>query len=121
MNAEKFSIRKRLKSFSYAIEGLVQFLRSEHNAWIHLAATFITAIAAWRLRVSSSEAIALTLVVGLVWVTEIINTCLERMADLISEEQHPGIKYIKDLAAGAVLVAAIIAVIVGSLIFIPKC
>ena len=57
---------------------------------------------------------------GLVWVTEILNTCLEKLADFITLEQHPHIKYIKDLAAGAVLVAAIIAVVTGLLIFIPK-
>jgi diacylglycerol kinase len=60
------------------------------------------------------------IVIGLVWVTEILNTCIEKAMDVITIEHHPQIKIIKDLAAGAVLIAALVAVIVGSFIFIPK-
>jgi diacylglycerol kinase (ATP) len=120
MEEQKFSIRSRIKSFAYAGTGIFQFLRREHNARIHLVATIAVAIAAWVLKVSHLEAVALVSAIGLVWVTEMLNTCLERTADLISKEEHPEIKIIKDLAAGAVLVAAITAVIIGSIIFIPK-
>lgn len=120
METQKFSIRSRIKSFYYAGAGIRRFLQREHNAWIHLAATMVVVIVAWILKVSGPEAIALTVVTGLVWITEMLNTCLERMADLISKERHPEIKFIKDLAAGAVLVAAVVAVIVGLIIFIPK-
>jgi diacylglycerol kinase len=77
-------------------------------------------IAAFLLHVTRLESISLTVVVGGVWATEMLNTCLETMADLICPEEHPTIKFIKDLAAGAVLVAAITAVIVGLIIFIPR-
>jgi len=117
---QKFSIRSRIKSFRYAIAGIRQFVHREHNARIHLVATVGVIIAARVLSVTRLEAIALALVIGLVWVAEILNTCLERMSDLISREEQPEIKYIKDLAAGAVLVAAIAAVVVGLFIFIPK-
>ena len=120
MEAEKFSIRKRVKSFYYAGEGLVHFFRREHNAWIHLCATVVVIVLALVVKVSYLEAIALAFAVGLVWVAEILNTCIERMADLITQERHPGIKAVKDMAAGAVLVAAIVAVIIGLFIFIPK-
>ena len=120
METKKFSIRSRIRSFYYAGAGIAQFLRQEHNAWIHLTATIVVTIAAWVLKVSYGEAAALVGVIGLVWVAEMLNTCLERMADLISPDEHPEIKFIKDLAAGAVLVAAIIAVITGLFIFIPK-
>ncbi len=120
MEVQKFSIRSRIKSFTYAGAGIFQFVRREHNARIHLVATIGVAIAAWTLKVSHLEAVALVSVIGLVWVTEMLNTCLERTADLISKEEHPEIKIIKDLAAGAVLVAAITAVIIGLFIFIPK-
>lgn len=120
MQVGKFSVRKRLKSFYYAGQGLASFFRREHNAWIHMGATLGVTVLALVVGVSRGEAIALVLVIGLVWVAEILNTCLERMADLISSEFHPDIKFIKDLAAGAVLVAAVIAVITGSFIFIPK-
>jgi diacylglycerol kinase (ATP) len=66
------------------------------------------------------ELIALVLAIGGVWITEMLNTCMEKMADLVTLEEHPEIKFIKDLAAGAVLVAAVIAVIIGLIIFIPK-
>ena len=117
---ERFSVRGRLRSFYYAGIGLKQFFRQEHNARIHLAAAIIVGLLAWRLKVSEGEAIALTIVIGLVWVTEILNTCIEKTMDMITRERHPQVKIIKDLAAGAVLIAAITAIIVGAFIFIPK-
>jgi len=119
MPTKKFSIRDRIKSFYYAGSGIRRFLRQEHNAWIHLAAIILVAVAAWIVRVTSQEVAILAGAVGLVWVAEMLNTCIERLADLVSREEHPGIKYIKDLAAGAVLVAAIISVIIGLFIFVP--
>ena len=120
MKKQPFSLRRRLQSFRYALSGIGQFLIREHNAWIHLAATLVVAVLAIIYRVSHTEAIALILVIGLVWITEMLNTCLERTADLIMEEDHPEIKLIKDIAAGAVLVAAITALLVGLFIFIPR-
>src|SRR5882757_2751290 len=117
---QKFSVRSRVKSFYYAGAGLKQFFRQEHNARIHLAAAIVAGLLAWWVKVSHTEAIALVMVVGLVWVTEILNTCVEKTMDMISREHHPLIKVIKDLAAGAVLIASITALIVGSIIFIPK-
>jgi diacylglycerol kinase (ATP) len=117
---QKFSIRGRLKSFYYAGAGLKQFFRQEHNARIHLVAAIVVSILAWCLKVSQMEAVALVIVIGFVWVTEILNTCLEKAMDFITRERHPQIKIIKDLAAGAVLIATITAVIVGLFIFIPK-
>jgi len=121
METQKFSIRSRIKSFSYAVGGFRQFLIREHNARIHLTATIGVVVAALIFGVSRGEAVALVLTVGLVWITEMINTCLEKMADLISRLEHPEIKFIKDLAAGAVLIAAMAAVITGLIIFVPKC
>ena len=120
LDDQKFSVRGRLKSFYYAGAGLKQFFRQEHNARIHLAAAIVVSVLAWWLKVSYMEAAALVVVIGLVWVTEILNTCLEKAMDFITREKHPEIKIIKDLAAGAVLIATITAVIVGLFIFIPK-
>jgi len=120
LDDQKFSVRGRLKSFYYAGAGLMRFFRQEHNARIHLAAAIVVSILAWWLKVSHMEAVALVVVIGLVWVTEILNTCLEKAMDFITREQHPEIKIIKDLAAGAVLIATFTAVIVGLFIFIPK-
>ncbi|HEY4108418.1 diacylglycerol kinase family protein [Puia sp.] len=120
MQPEKFSIRSRLISFTHAFRGIRNFVLYEHNARIHFTATIAVLIAALVFKVSCPEAATLAGVIGLVWVAEIVNTCFEKLADHITKQRHPEIKIIKDLAAGAVLVAAIIAVIAGLFIFIPK-
>jgi diacylglycerol kinase len=120
MQPEKFSLRSRITSFRYAITGILAFIRQEHNARIHAVATVAVVIAGILFHVSYGEAAILAVVTGGVWITEMLNTCMERMADLVCPERHPTIKFIKDLAAGAVLVAAITAVVVALFIFIPK-
>ena len=120
MEPQKFSIRSRIKSFSFALAGIRSFIIREHNARIHVVGTVAVIVVAFFLHVSLTEAAVLTIVTGLVWITELLNTCVERLADLVTRERDPNIKIIKDLAAGAVLIAAITAVIVGLLIFIPK-
>jgi len=70
--------------------------------------------------VTRTELIALVFAIGFVWVAEMFNTCIERVMDFVSEHRHPQVKFIKDLAAAAVLVAAITAFIVGAIVFIPK-
>ena len=120
MEDQSFSIRSRIRSFVFAIAGMRQFILREHNARIHLVATIAVTILTCWVKVSRGEAGALVVVIALVWITEMLNTCVERMADLVTKSVHPEIKFIKDLAAGAVLVAAIAAVITGCIIFIPK-
>lgn len=120
MERRKFSVGARLRSFRFAAEGVRDFFLAEHNAWLHLTATVAVIIAAWWTGVSETEALALVLVVGLVWVAEMFNTCIERIADMISMEQHPKIRLIKDVSAGAVLLAACTALITGIIIFFPK-
>ena len=119
-NNQPFSLRGRVRSFRYAYDGILTFFKEEHNARIHLVGTCIVIFLAINLSVSAIEAIALTLAVGLVWIAEIFNTAIEKMADFISPEKSSRIKIIKDLAAAAVLVAAAIAVIVGCFVFILK-
>ncbi len=121
MNKQKFSLKKRIHSFRYAIEGLVAFFKEEHNARIHLVASCIVLSTGFFLKISQMEWIAILFAISIVFITELINTSIERVADYISPEFHPKIKLIKDLAAGAVLVAALFAILVGSLVFIPHC
>ncbi len=120
MKDEKFSIKERIKSFEYALIGIKDFIVREHNARLHLAATVVVIVLAILLKTNFTETILLTIVIGLVWICELINTAIEKMIDFITLEKLPPIKYIKDIAAAAVLVAAIIALITGCLIFIPK-
>jgi diacylglycerol kinase (ATP) len=117
---KEFSLKARLQSIKYAVAGIQQFFVLEHNARIHVAATLVVLAAAHFLGVSPVEAILLLVVISLVWITELINTCIEKTADLITTERLPQVKFIKDVAAGAVLVAAGTALITGSIIFIPK-
>jgi len=120
MEKETFSITKRIKSFDYAFSGLRLLFATEHNAWLHLVATIVVIVIALLLKVTSNEAGLLSVAVGIVWITELFNTCIEKMMDFVSRENHPSIKLIKDLSAGAVLAAAITALAIGCFVFIPK-
>jgi diacylglycerol kinase (ATP) len=119
-DASSFSWKARLRSFRYAWEGIVSFFRSEHNAQIHLAVTVSVLVLSVTLKLTKWEAIAVVFSIAFVWVAEMFNTVIEKTMDFISTEKHPQIKLIKDIAAGAVLIAAIAAVIIGCFIFIPK-
>ena len=112
-------LRQRLRSFRFAIDGIVAFLRSEPHARIHAAATVIVIAAACWFGLTGTQWITLLLVTGLVWITEMLNTVIEKIMDHLSPDYHPRVKWIKDVAAGAVLVAALIALISGCIIFIP--
>jgi diacylglycerol kinase len=113
-------IIKRLNSFRYALEGVWAFLQTEVHARIHLLATTLVATAMFMLHTSVAEKITLLFCVVLVWVSEMFNTCIEKMLDIFSPGHHPKVKYIKDLAAAAVLFASIFSVAVALFIFIPK-
>lgn len=117
---KKFSPAERLRSFLYAWDGMKAMFRTEHNLYIHSVLTIIALMLAFILRIPRLELIALMIVIGMVWVAEIFNTVIEKTMDFITSERHPQIKKIKDMAAAGVLITAIIAVIVGTLIFIPK-
>ena len=120
MKDENFSIRARIRSFKFSFEGLAAFFRKEHNSWIHVLATLVVLGVSYWVGVTRTELLAVVFAIGFVWVAEIFNTCIERMMDYISLERHPDIKFIKDLASGAVLIAALTAVVVALIIFIPK-
>ncbi len=118
---KNFSIKSRHRSLGYAFAGLRKAWRTEHNLWIHTAATISVIVAAILFRVSVIEFAILGMASGFVWMAELFNTAIERLADFISPEKQPAIGLIKDIAAAAVLVAAITALAVGCFIFIPKC
>lgn len=120
MSSKKFSFADRFKSFAYAWAGMKAVLKTEHNTWIHLCLSIVSIALGFVLNISRGEFLALIIVIAMVWVTELFNTCFEKTMDLINVEKHPQIKLIKDMAAAAVLISAIAAVIVGALIFIPK-
>lgn len=116
----RFSWKARWKSIGYAVEGINMFFKTQHNAIIHLFATVFVFAAAIFFDVSFTEMIVLLLCTGFVWSAEIFNTAIEAAMDHISPEKHPKVKFIKDVAAAAVLVSAITAAAIGLFIFIPK-
>lgn len=120
MKQEKFSIAKRLKSFTYAFHGLRVLIKEEHNARIHLFATVCVVAAGILFKISLMEWVAVVFAIGLVFSFEIINTSVEHIANFICPERDDRIKRIKDLAAAAVLVSAITAAVIGLIVFIPK-
>lgn len=120
MDPQKFSWRARLKSFIYAFEGLKCFFRYEHNARIHSFAAVAVLIVSAILKISKLEFIAVLTSIALVIMAEMFNTAIEKTMDHLSPAIHPAVKAIKDMAAAAVLVAAIVAVIIGLIIFIPR-
>lgn len=114
-----FSILKRAKSFGYALRGLGFVLRTQHNAWIHLAITALVIAAGLWLRIEAHDWRWIALAIAFVWVAEIVNTAFEHLCDVVQPEFHVSVKAAKDVAAGAVLVAAIAAAIIGILVFLP--
>ena len=117
---ENFSIKKRLQSFRFAIKGIKNLIINEHNARIHLTALLVVIGLGIFLKLELMEWVAITIVSGIVILTELINTAIENLADIVEPKWNDKIGKIKDYSAGAVLVAAIVSVIVGSVIFIPK-
>jgi len=111
---------KFFRSFSYALRGIGTVFKEEFNSRVHLLAALVVVVLGFVLKVSSWEWIILILVMGGVFTMELINTSIEKLADLYSSEFNPKIKKIKDLSAGAVLVASITAIIMGFIIFLPK-
>ena len=120
MQNEPFSLKKRLKSFVYAINGVKILLHDEHNARIHALATLCVLWFGVYFNITSTEWIAVLFAIGFVFSMEMVNSAIENLCDFMSPDKHETIKKVKDLAAGAVLISAIIAAIVGSIIFIPK-
>lgn len=117
---EKFSIAKRLKSFTYAFNGLRVLFKEEHNSRIHLFATICVVVAGILLKLSVLEWVAVAFAIGLVFCGEIFNSAIEDLSDVVCPEQDERIKKVKDLSAAAVLVNAITAAVVGLLVFLPK-
>jgi diacylglycerol kinase (ATP) len=119
-NRASFSFKARAASIRYAWQGLAAFFNEQHNAIIHLGFTLAVFLAAIYLKIEGTELVALLLATGFVWSAEIFNTAIEAVMDHLSPAKHPKVKFIKDVAAAAVLIAAVTAAIVGLLIFIPK-
>lgn len=114
------SLKKLVKSFKYAFNGIKYTFMYEQNMDIHLIATILVIALGVFFKISIIEWLVCLILIGLVIASELINTSLEATVDLISPKYNEKAKIAKDTAAGAVLVLAIIAAICGMIIFIPK-
>ena len=115
MKNSGFTLKKRLKSFCYAFNGVFLLLRYEHNAWIHASVALCVIVAGSLIGLSSTEWLFIVVAIGTVLAAEAINSSIEALS-----EYNEAIKRTKDLAAGAVLILSIAAAITGLIIFLPK-
>ena len=119
MTPDSTKKRSLLRSFAAAFSGLKVLFCTERNFRFHIFIGTLTIGACAFFRVKTTEWIAVLIMIVLVLCAEALNTCIEYICDLICPEYDLRIKRIKDVAAGAVLIVAIIAIIVGCIIFIP--
>ncbi len=111
---------KLYKSFGYAFEGIGNTILHERNMQIHCLATVLVVIFGFILKISMIEWYVCLVLFALVMSLELVNTAMEAVVDLVTKEKKPLAKKAKDAAAGAVLMSAIIAAILGGIIFFPK-
>ena len=112
-------LEKRIKSFGYAFKGIASLIKKEHNAWIHCTAIVLVTVCGFYFGITPTEWCIVVICFGVVLAAEGFNTAIERLVDLVSPGFHPIAGDVKDVAAGAVLICAIAAAIVGSIIFLP--
>lgn len=107
-------------AFRYALNGLLLFFRKDTNGKIELIIALVVIAAGFALRITAMEWIILLICISIVLAIEMLNSALENLCDLVEPNQHPVIKKVKDISAGAVLFASVISAVVGTIIFLPK-
>ncbi len=120
MSKKESFIVNRLKSVGYAFKGAIFLIKTEASIKIQVALTILVTIAGFFFDISSTEWILQCFAVALVMSIEGVNTAIEAVADFIHPEHHKKIGIIKDIAAGAVFIAALFASIIGGIIYFPK-
>ena len=115
----KYDLKKQLRSFGYAWKGIQSCVGKEQNLSFHLIAAMAVIIAGIVLGITRTEWIMVVMCIGTFIAAELFNTAIEKLVDLVSPERHPVAGRVKDIAAGAVLICAVAAAIIGLIIFIP--
>ena len=115
-----FSFRKQLNSFRFAFAGVSYFLRTQHNAWIQSCIAILAILFGFILHITPLEWCAVLLCIGGVLSLEAVNSSLEQLSDELHPGLNEGIKKVKDLAAGAVLIMSVVAAVIGLVIFLPR-
>ena len=112
--------KKRMLSFKYAFQGAATLFRKTPNAIIHIIMAILAVLMGLFFSISTTEWLAIIIVIGLVFASEAINTSIETLSDFVYKERNESIKKVKDIAAAGVLMAAIAAFTVGVVVFLPK-
>lgn len=120
MQKKESFLVNRLKSVGYAFKGMLVLIKTESSIKIQLCIAIAITVAGFYFNISKTEWIAQITMIGLVMSIEGVNTAVEYIADFIHPEHHPKIGLIKDVAAGAVFIASIVATIIAGLIYLPK-
>lgn len=108
------------RNLGWAVRGIIYAVRTEPHMRFHLSSTVVVILAGWWLDISAIQWLFVIFAIALVWVAELINTAIEAAVDLYTSDYHPLAKVAKDVAAGAVLVAAVNSLMVAGIIFLPK-
>lgn len=119
-NKKKYSTKRFFKSFTYAFEGIKTACKTEQNFLFDAIFAILTIIIGFLLKLSAIEFSIVLIAIGLVISLELINTAIEYTVDMAMPEIHPLAKAAKDISSGAVLISAILALIVGLIIYLPK-
>ena len=109
-----------LHSFNWAFDGIVHALHYERNMWVHFGIAGLVLVASLFFALTRLEVIAVLVAISFVLITEMLNTAIEHLVDLVTDKEDPRAKVAKDVAAGAVLIAAVNAVAVAYLVFYDK-
>lgn len=109
----------RLKSVTYAFKGALKLVTTEHSVMVQFALGVLVSIAGFYFNITSTEWLFQTLAIGLVMSVEGLNTAIEKIADFVHPNFHERIGFIKDIAAGAVFFAALTAIVIGLIIYVP--
>lgn len=115
----KFKISERIRSFSYAFNGLAAMMRNQHNFYIHITLAIFALALAYLLNISKTEFLFIVVAIGMVLSAEVFNTAIEKLTDLAQPNHDPKAGMIKDIAAAAVLITAICALAIGLIIYTP--
>lgn len=114
------NLMRVLKSFKYALSGLIYAFKEEQNFRVHTVAAIVSIVLGFVLKISFFEWIAIVICISLVLMAELINTIFERIVDILKPRLHPYAEKIKDMMAGIVVVAAALSLVLALLIFLPK-
>ena len=120
MNKKESFFINRIKSIGFAFKGAMLLIKTESSIQVQLVIGVLMTIIGFIVGLSTTEWIIQILTIGLIISLESINTAIEEIADFIHPEYHPKIGLIKDIAAGAVFIFAVIAIIIGCIIYFPK-